>query len=911
MTLLLLIGLLDLISKPLYAQQPPAPQDARYSFAFIHVPMGQALEQFIHRTNIDMLYASDLVEGKTAYCNIENATIKEVLSCILKEADLDFYQQSSGVFVITLRQEEAPRFGSLSGIVLDANTNEPLAYASIFLEEAETGAASNIEGRFAFSRLRPGMHRIYTSHVAYQAKTDSLYINPESNQQLSIYLSPRTVMSTPIVVDGLHQRLPSEELNAFSISASELQNAPGASTPSTLQALDAVVGVHVGDALSDVHLQGGDSGEHQYMLDSAPVFVPIRNGGFFGSFSPFAINQITVHKAGFEASQGSYLSGSVQMNHDLLSSDGSTATFQIDPLSVNGRLNGHLGKDKNLSAQWMAAGRLGIWDILKPPQIEDSFREWSRPNAFLSQTLNQSEEPLPDFSDSIADSLLRLAFNDIHAAARIRYGSTRSLYASFYNGRNLFGLGTVPFILPDDEDDETDDLPAENYRWFNQTLQFRYEWLQGNRTFLSLGFWRSKYRLIHPFADSPFLSLSPDVATLDNDLSEDFNEIEEFSIYTRFDWSPSSKHVISGNLEYVDTIAQFKLSIDPFADSLAITNATMQPLSLRLQSFVEDAISLSQYTRLVLGSRFTYIPIQRRLYAEPRFSLRHDFRDQSHGIWAAQFAGGLYRQFYNQFDVASYNNTALLPSFRFWIPINADTRASTAYHLAGSLLFIPNSHWQFNFETYYKYNPYLTVLDYTARLDATKNATDPNIFLKQATGYAYGTGFSGSYHGAGFNLTGTYEYAISRRKLENRFANRYVPVPWETPHQIFIIADFTPANHLTLTLRWQGLYGRSWGYRRAYYDYIEPDASLTGSVGINLSEPQEHKLPAYSQWDLGIAYSKKAGRIGIQGRFNVINLFNESNTIDWVLVRDDNGSIQRLSRKTTSLFPTASLKITY
>jgi len=194
-------------------------------------------------------------------------------------------------------------------------------------------------------------------------------------------------MSTPIVVNGLQQRLPSETMNAYHIAAGDLQNAPASSTPSTLQSLDAVVGVHVGDALADVHVQGGDSGEHQYLLDDAPIFVPIRNGGFFGSFSPFAIDQITIHKAGFEARHGSFLSGSIELNHDLQSSDGSIATVQIDPLSINGRINGAIREEKNISAQWMVAGRMGLWEFFQPRQIEQNVREWSRPNTFLSTTL--------------------------------------------------------------------------------------------------------------------------------------------------------------------------------------------------------------------------------------------------------------------------------------------------------------------------------------------------------------------------------------------------------------------------------------------------------------------------------------------------------------------------------------------
>ena len=59
------------------------------------------------------------------------------------------------------------------------------------------------------------------------------------------------------------------------------------------------MGIRVGDALADVHIQGGEAGEHQFQLDGVPVFEPVHLRGLLGAFNPFAIERITVHKAGY------------------------------------------------------------------------------------------------------------------------------------------------------------------------------------------------------------------------------------------------------------------------------------------------------------------------------------------------------------------------------------------------------------------------------------------------------------------------------------------------------------------------------------------------------------------------------------------------------------------------------------
>ena len=895
-----------------HAQQIPETQsEQRYSFVLIHVPLNQALDELINKTEIDIFFESELIRDKTTYCNIERATTKDALNCILSSAGLDFYQQSSGVYVIIPSQKDPPKLGSINGIVLDRETNEPLPYANIFLAEAGTGVATNAEGRFAISQLKPGMYQVRTSHVAYEETADSVSLAPSENQTLQIRLSPKTYLSTPIVVNGLQERLSAGRLNAYRVSASELQNAPASSTPSTLQSLDAVAGVHVGDALAEVHVQGGAAGEHQYLLDDAPVFVPIRNGGFFGSFSPFAIDQITVHKAGFEARHGSYLSGSVEMTHDLRSTDGSTATVQIDPLSANGRINGILREEKNISAQWMLAGRTDLWATFQPNQVENNFREWSQPNTFLSDALSGEISDPGSTNINFADSLLLMSFTDVHAAARIRFGSKSSIYGSLYRGKNDFGIGTIPFsIIPEDEDDDADaddvDTPAESYKWSNQMRQVRYEWVQGARLFAKVGMWTSNYRLSHPFVESPFVASN--VAQEDEELSDDFNEIKEFGVHAGFDWAAGTRHVITGKVEIIDTESHFRLSIDPANDSLSISDSTVKPFNLRVQSFFEDTINLNESTRLIAGSRFTYIPLQQRLYAEPRFSFRKDFNStEGNTVWALQFATGLYRQFYNQFDIASYISTAILPSFRFWIPIDKDTRASTAYHTALSLIFLPADRLQISIEGYYKYQPYLSVIDYTTRLSNNSDPNPSSHFLQRAKGRSYGGGITLAYQLGQFSTKASYEYAISQRRLQNRFNGQYIPVPWETPQQWFALLDYTPIKNLTLTLKWQGLYGRSWGFRRAYYDYLEPDPSL--NLPFSLSSPQNDKLPAFTQWDFGLAYSKAFDRFSLQSRLNLVNIFDRENVIDWILVRDAQGQVIRRSRSATPFFPTLSIRL--
>lgn len=876
-----------------------------YSLSLAGEPLSKALDVLIDQTDINLFYESELVEGKHVFCSIENRPIEDLLRCILRRTELDFYQLSSGMYVLIDRPRAEAKFGNLAGLVIDAYTGEPLPDAAVMLAYAETGTATNMDGRFALGRLTPGMHPVFVTHVAYENLYDSLYVSPDEETFVRLLLNPRTIVATPIIVDGLQERLPSERLASQKLDTEDLLINP-THTPSTHQALNSIVGVRGGEAFSDMHVQGSDSGEHLYTLDGAPVFVPLRNGGFFSAFSPLALSKITVHKAGFGASEGSYLAGVIDIDHELASSKESLLDIHIDALSANGRLQGSINTFENIGLSWMVAGRTSLWKVLQPGPIEQQLRSWSQPNAFIYNSLVPGAISNP--TGSTSEPPLNIEFTDLHVASRLRLGTSRSLYFSMYLGNNAFGQQRIP------TDQFFDESESEDYSWSNKMWQARYEWVLGHKTFLSVGVWSSDYRLIHPIDRFPFspgdTGESESESKEDEDSNdeepefeepdvEDFNEIFEYGFKVGFDRSIGSRHTLSGAIEPIFTKSDFSLSVDPTGETSPITDSSLDPLRSRIRSFIQDNIAFSERTQLTLGSRFTYIPIQQRLYAEPRLALRHDIPDGPGGTWAFHGAVGLYRQYMFQFDVSDYNRSTLLPGFRFWIPVGKDIRATAAYHAALGILFIPTNEWQIRLEGYYKHQPRLAVLDYVEK-DG----------IRKAEGYAFGGGATIRYEIPLLRLQTSYEYSIAQRRIDNRFDGHFIEVPWHAPHQINTTLDVQITSGLLATIQWEGVFRRTWAYRQAYYDYLEPLSNQDPNDRSFFSSPSQHILRSFSQLDAGISYSTAIGRLNVQAQINVINILDRKNVFDWVIEEAGDFRIRR-NRITTPFYSTASIRIRY
>ncbi len=890
---------------PAQAQSSPptVDQQARYTFVLVGLPLMEALGALIDKTQISLVYETELVEGKTTFCHARQEPQENVLACILKGSGLDYYRLSSGTYVLFADPRTRPRYGQLAGRVTDADTGAPLADANVLLAGEGTGAATNQAGRFAFASLKPGPHLLVVTHVAYHDQADTVWVAPDATGSVALSMKARTFLTAPVVISGFASRFPSEDLGLGRRTASEL--APTIGTDDVVQDIEAIVGVQVGDALSDVHVQGGASGEHQFLLDGATVFVPIQNGGFIGPFSPFAVQQITVQKAGFEAAHGSHLSGVIEVEHRVASARKRELVLQVDPLSLNGRLNGKTTQAGRLQASWMVAGRASLWNLHQPRRLEDLFQTWSTPDLFLADVLQASDgNPAPNDPTPAPAAIdpVEVGFADLHAAVRLQWDDLHSVHASLYRGRNIFGMQrhASPF---DDIDDE--------YAWANTTSQVRYEGVLSSRAFASAGLWISNYEFSHPFERSPFAA--SEAESVDSSSSKDFNDIGEVGLRAGWNYAATVRHFLSGDVEVAHTTSEFSLSLDPLGATPAVDPAFRKPARWRLSAFLEDRLALSHRATLTLGTRLTYLPSLQSVYAEPRLAFRYDPPAGRWGTWALRAAVGLYRQFINQFDVATYNPTALVPSVRFWLPVGVDGSPPRAYHLTGALLYLPDKMWQFSIESFYKHHPYLLVLDYGSPTiaDQTPAASLGNL-LTDADGYAYGVAFSTHRTTRKTRLAAQYEYAVARRRVANRFGGAFVAVPWNTPHRFYVSLDVVPLPRWTATLRWQGIAGRAWGFRQAYYDYLEPHPETRLFAPFDLSAPEAHRLPLFSQWDVGVAYSHQIAGLGVQARLNLINVFDRHNVRDWSLRYDDaRAAYVRTVRRSTPFIPSLSLRVSW
>ncbi|MDE2997336.1 MAG: carboxypeptidase-like regulatory domain-containing protein, partial [Bacteroidota bacterium] len=242
-----------------------------YTMAWRGVQLDEALRQFREATRMDISWDPLLTDGKRAFCVADGLSAERVLVCLLQGTGLDFIRRSNGLYVLAIATEGPALYGDLRGIVLDGETEQPLSHAHILIADAERASIANLDGLFIFPRLLAGEYRVRVSHLGYQAQEQVVRIAAGTSESIEFVLeSGEPMLISQVIVDGIGMMPSSTLLGAPQASQEEVISELSAGTSGLIRSLDAMPGVRVNDATADIHIQGGEAGEHQFRLDGAP-----------------------------------------------------------------------------------------------------------------------------------------------------------------------------------------------------------------------------------------------------------------------------------------------------------------------------------------------------------------------------------------------------------------------------------------------------------------------------------------------------------------------------------------------------------------------------------------------------------------------------------------------------------------
>lgn len=922
---LIIAGFLSLFmvvsSGPLNAQERASGE--RYSFDFRGEPLHKVLEVIAKEAGIDMAYDPAIVEGITIFQRVQNEPVPDLLGNILADTRLDFLILSTGTVVIVQKVNENPAFGSYFGKVVEAGTGEPLPGASVMLADASGGTSTSSNGAFTLNRLITGTYTVIFSYVGYEPVAKTIDLKPGQDLLDKVSLKPKPVDFSPVVVTDHRPQMPNqingdEEVNPNS------EWIPSGKMRDVIRSLSLFQGVKYGLPMTDIHIQGGQPGEHRIRLDGVPVYNPNSFGQMFSAFSPYAISKVELHKAGYGVSEGSQVAGLIDINHDFGGIGRNRIITQADPLSVN--LRGDLqfagdNTDDASSFKVMGAVRRNYWNLFQEPTLDRTLQEWDDLDPLITNLLLDAEDDAALYQPEEHYSDVR--FYDIHLASRYDINAYNTLSSSFYVGKNFVSTDLLR-RAPQDQDIPEYLYARDEYQWNNFMGQVSFSQLISPRMDLNTQVSFTSNLLRHRYLigtnDNPVI---PNLGISGNSVLEAFQDAGAQNLVPTQRNTNRIQHLIARTDASYSITRQFNLEVGLQMDhvesqvdlsDLFYLPTETKPRSTFLSSYLSSNWTLGEYWKITLGDRLTYANSFNQVYTEPRASVQLDQPEAGIGYWSIRVSGGLYRQFINQYEITNPGPSSLVPTFTIWSHAGT-AEVPKAWHLSGSFFLEPAEHTTINVEWFHKWQPTTYTVSYDNLLEGTAiGRSSFSAFAESTKMRTYGAGvrINQSFADQNVKLMLGYDYSFARIDLDSQFG-RELPVPWNQPHRFQLRTLWRIFPSFTAVAKWEGIYGRTWGFRQSYYNFLFYE-SPEAFGDFSFSNPEDDRMDPFHQLDLSFIFKPPLEFMDMEIRADLINVLDRENTIDWSLRPEQpggNGGYEIKKRTMPGFNPTISIQMDF
>jgi len=265
--------------------------------------------------------------------------------------------------------------GIIRGNVKDANTEEPLAFAKVFIEDTQLGVDTDLEGNYRLE-VPTGS---YTLKVTYQGYNDgkkfNIVVNSGNPQTINFRLTSITtdLEEVNIIYNKNAMAKTTDMVTPLSVqklTAEEIKSNPGGNfdVSKVVQTLPGVGGSAGGAQRNDITIRGGAPNENVYYLDG--IEIPVLNhfqtqgssGGAQGILNVSFIEDLKLTSSAFDARYDNALASTFLITQRQGNTEEFTGNIRASLTESALTLEGPIGKDKK--TDYLASTRFSYLDLL-------------------------------------------------------------------------------------------------------------------------------------------------------------------------------------------------------------------------------------------------------------------------------------------------------------------------------------------------------------------------------------------------------------------------------------------------------------------------------------------------------------------------------------------------------------------
>ncbi len=848
-------------------------QDIKLDITADHKPPADFFMELSQQSGINIIYNDNLI-GKLppVTLKMEGATLEEIIGEAIRGSQVNYRLVENQIVLY----EVAPALTkySISGVVTDSISGEPLIYAFVYDAVSGKGTNTNNYGYYSLN-LPSGPISLVTGYAGYVSQNKIMEL--DKNLFLHLRLHPSGFLKEVVVVaDKKYENEPLIPV-ADRITLGELQSHIQLGGTSDLyRVADFIPGVHTGtDGVGGIHIRGGANDQNLILMDGVPVYHPDHLLGIISVFNYQVFQQASIYKANFPSRFSGRLSSvmDVQTREGNLSKWGFSGNIGLSEFGMTAE--GPIVKDK---VSILLSGRFFLPGLV----MKDLTRAYKRRNA------------IGGYSD--------LDYYDFNGKINWKISQRDRIYLSTYRGSDSFADSTVTYR--NELDNETgqriisNESFYKNLNWTNQTAVFRWNHIVNEKIFAN--FILSTSSFVLQSIDSSDVNLSsPDttVAPVSRfDTKEFKSSIKDITGRVELDIKPSTDHQLSSGIYAINylfrpksitlneksQIGDFYLREGLVDDALF---STLKVKALEAGVYFEDKWEIKQGLRLTSGVHISSFFVQGTYYLDPQLRLSFDYQPNSK--LAFNIGYSRMAQYLHNLTSSSIG----LPT-DLWVPTTRRVSPELSDQYGFSASWKPVEFFKIDLSTYIKNMRSLISYQEGASFLLKEGLVPGSIAdagnweskITVGDGDASGVEMEFNYERKKllFNLGGC--WSRSYRRFDD--INNGLPFPDRYDRTW----SFTFNSQLKLSSKWSCgldfLYGTGLAITLAESKFFIPGA-IYPEVGLNYSDRNGFRLPDYNRMDIFVTYQlQKKGRFNHALSLNLYNVYNRVNPIYVTLVQD-------------------------
>lgn len=300
---------------------------------------------------------------------------------------------------LALAQQDSARASRrLAGLVVDAETSEPVMGVRVELVATGRVDETDRQGEFAFADIAGDTVDLRAWRLGY-AILDTTLILPSNRARLTLLLRARPVELGPLTARakqppggaGRERSLFDREIvpGVVGMSGGELRRLPAVAEPDVLRSIQVLPGVvFLNDLSARLHVRGGGPDQNLFRVDGARVFAPYHMFGMLGAFNTDAIARAELYRGSLPARFGGALSSVIDLQQQDGAAGGRRYEGGLSALGLRVMARDVLPSE---NASWMFAARRTHLDVIAGDLLGHDF-----PYAFHDVNARITLQPRPD-----------------------------------------------------------------------------------------------------------------------------------------------------------------------------------------------------------------------------------------------------------------------------------------------------------------------------------------------------------------------------------------------------------------------------------------------------------------------------------------------------------------------------------